>query len=203
MKNFINTILRYLNSLKRPSKKVNMQKLHDRGETVDSFTFRDATEKDIPELGKLHAITWAQTYNAKNPNIKLRQYQWKKAFTEENDGSWFCILAVNAKNELVGFAKGKINKDEHTSQLHGDLNKIYLLSNYQRLGLGKQLFTLVVQRFLSRGVNDMSLFGVPQNPSCAFHEAMGGEKLYSEKGTFGGGFIWQDLKKLSEIYSLT
>jgi L-amino acid N-acyltransferase YncA len=203
MKNFINSILRYLNSLKRPSKKVNMKKLHDRGETVDSFTFRDATEKDIPELGKLHAITWAKTYNAKTPNIQLRQYQWQKTFTEENDGSWFCILVVNAKNELVGFAKGKINKDEHTSQLHGDLNKIYLLSNYQRLGLGKQLFTLVVQRFLSRGVNDMSLFGVPQNPSCAFHEAMRGEKLYSEKGTFGGGFIWRDLKKLSEICPLT
>ena len=196
MKNFINSILRSLNSLKRPSKKVNMQKLHERGETVDSFTLRDATENDIPELGKLHAITWAQTYNAKTPNIQLRQYQWQKIFTEENDGSWFCILVVNAKNELVGFAKGKINKDEYTSQLHGDLNKIYLLKNYQRLGLGKQLFTLVVQRFLSRGVNDMSLFGVPQNPSCTFHQAMGGEKLYSEKGTFGGSFIWRNLKKL-------
>ena len=202
MKNFINSILRYLNSLKRPSKKANRQKLHGRGETLDSFTFRDATEDDIHELGKLHAITWAETYNAKTPNIQLRQYQWQKTFTEENDGSWFCILVVNATNELVGFAKGKVNKDEYTSQLHGDLNKIYLLSNYQRLGLGKQLFTCVVQRFLSKGVNEMSLFGVPQNPSCAFHEAMGGKRLYSEKGTFDGCYIWRDLKKLSEICPL-
>src|ERR1043165_7158498 len=96
LKNFITSIQRYLKSLKRPSKKTNMQKLHERGETVDSFTFRDATENDIPKLGKLHAITWAETYNAKNPNIQLRQYQWKKTFTEENDGSWFCILVVNA-----------------------------------------------------------------------------------------------------------
>jgi L-amino acid N-acyltransferase YncA len=202
MKNFINSILRYLNSLRRPSKKANMQKLHGRGETLDSFTFRDATEDDIHELGKLHAITWAETYNAKTPNIQLRQYQWQKTFTEENDGSWFCILVVNATNELVGFAKGKVNKDEYTSQLHGDLNKIYLLSNYQRLGLGKQLFTCVVQRFLSKGVNEMSLFGVPHNPSCAFHEAMGGKRLYSEKGTFDGCYIWRDLKKLSEICPL-
>jgi len=199
MKNFLNSIIRFLNGLKRPSKQTNLNKLKERGEALDSFTFRDATVEDIPELGKLHAITWAQTYNAKNPNIQLRQYQWQKSFIEENDGSWFCILVVNAKNELVGFAKGKINKDEYTSQLHGDLNKIYLLSNYQRLGLGKKLFTLVVQRFLSKGINDMSLFGVPQNPSCAFHEAMGGERLYSEKRTFDGCFIWRDLKKLSEI----
>jgi len=199
MKNLVNSIFRFMIGLKRPSKKTNMRKLQERGETINSFTFRDATEKDIAELGKLHAITWAETYNAKKPNIQLRQYQWQKTFTEENDGSWFCILVVNAKNELVGFAKGKINKDEHNTQLHGDLNKIYLLNDYQRLGLGKKLFTLVVQRFLSRGINDMTLFGVPQNPSCSFHEAMGGERLYSEKGTFDGCYMWRDLKKLSEI----
>lgn len=195
MKNFINAIIRFIISLKRPSKKTNMKKLHDRGETIDSFTFRDATEEDISELGKLHAITWAETYNAKNPNIQLRQYQWQKSFTEENDGSWFCILVVNKNNEMVGFAKGKINKDEH-SQLHGDLNKIYLLSEYQRIGLGKKLFGIVVSRFLSKGVNDMLLFGVPQNPSCKFHEAMGGERIYSENGVFDGCYRWPDLKRL-------
>jgi GNAT superfamily N-acetyltransferase len=195
LKNFITGIQRYLKSRTRPSKKANMQKLNERGETVDSFIFRDATENDIPELGKLHAITWAQTYNGK-PNIKLRQYQWNKTFKEENDGSWFCILVVN-KNRLVGFAKGIISKNESSSEQHGDLNKIYLLSDYQRLGLGKKLFAHVVERFLSKGVNDMTLFGVPQNPSCAFHEAMGGKRLYSEKGTFDGCYIWRDLKRLS------
>jgi L-amino acid N-acyltransferase YncA len=196
MKNFINSLFRFIKGLRRPSKKTNIKKLHERGETIDSFTFREATAEDVTELGKLHAITWAETYNARTANIQLRQHQWQKTFAQENDGSWFCILVVNAKNELVGFAKGKITKDEHTSQLHGDLNKIYLLNDYQRLGLGKKLFTLVVQRFLSKGVNDMSLFGVPQNPCCAFHEAMGGERSYSEKGTFDGSYRWTDLRKL-------
>ena len=196
MKSFINNIFRFINGLRRPSKKTNMKKLHERDETFDSFTFRDATEKDIPELGKLHAITWVQTYSGK-PNIKLRQYQWDKAFKEENDGSWFCILVVDKNNKLVGFAKGIISKNESSSGQHGDLNKIYLLNDYQRLGLGKKLFDHVVERFLSKGVNDMTLFGVPQNPSCAFHEAMGGERLYSEKGTFDGCYIWRNLKKLS------
>jgi len=196
LKNFIPDIQRFLNGLKRPSKKTNLRKLVERGETIDSFIFRDAGKEDIPELGKLHAITWAETYNARNPNIKLRQYQWHKTFTEEDDGSWFCILVVNGKNELVGFAKGKTYRDNNSSQLRGDLNKIYLLKDYQRLGLGKKLFKLAVQRFLTMGVNDMVLFGVPQNPSSAFHEAMGGERLYSEKGNFDGGYRWSDLKKI-------
>lgn len=199
MKNFINSIRRFLNSLRRPSTRTNLRKLHERGETRDSFTFRDAREADIPELGKLHAITWAQTYSAKNPNIQLRQYQWRKAFDEENDGTWFCILVVNKKQDLVGFAKGKIYKDNDSSELRGDLNKIYLLNDYQRLGLGTKLIGHVARRFLSIGVNDMVLFGVPQNPSCAFHEAMGGERLYSEKGAFDGCYCWKDLKKLAAL----
>ena len=200
MKNFIDSFRRFINSLKRPSKKTNMRKLLVRGETLDSFTFRDATEEDIPELGELHAITWAQTYTlGKSPNIKLRQYQWQKAFTEENDGSWFCILVVDKTNKLVGFAKGKTYRDNYDSELRGDLNKIYLLSEYQRVGLGTNLIGHVARRFLSMGVNDMVLFGIPQNPSCAFHEAMGGKRLYSEKGTFDGGYRWTDLKKLAEL----
>jgi L-amino acid N-acyltransferase YncA len=196
MKDLINSFFRFLNGLKRPSKQTNLNKLKGRGEALNSFTFRDATAEDIPELGKLHAITWAQTYNARSPNIQLRQYQWNKTFTEENDGSWFCIVVVNKNNELVGFAKGKIYKNEGSSENRGDLNKIYLLSDYQRLGLGKKLFRLVVERFLTKGVNDMVLFGVPQNPSSNFHEAMGGERLYSEKGTFDGGYRWRNLKSL-------
>ena len=195
MKSFINSIQRFLNGLKRPSKKTNLRKLQERSESPDPFIFRDATRDDIPELGKLHAITWAQTYNTENPNIQLRQYQWQKAFTEENDGTWFCILVVNKGNELVGFAKGKINKDKNSRIMQGDLNKIYLLSDYQRMGLGTKLFALVVKRFLSLGVTNMTLFGIPQNPSCYFHEAMGGERLYNKKGEFDGGYHWTDLKK--------
>ena len=56
-------------------------------------------------------------------------------------------------------------------------------------------FITTIQRFLSKGINDMVLFGVPQNPSCAFHEAMGGERIYSKKGIFDGCYRWPDLKK--------
>lgn len=198
LKNFITSVQRFLIGLKRPSKISNLRKLAERGETPDSFIFRDAMIEDIAELGKLHAITWAETYNAKTPNIHLRQHQWHKAFTEENDGSWFCIVIVKKNNELVGFAKGKTYKDRTSTGLRGDLNKIYLLKNYQRLGLGKKLFERVVQRFIIMGVDDMVLFGVPQNPSCAFHEAMGGERLYSEKGNFDGCYRWPDLKKITQ-----
>ena len=123
-KNFITGFQRFCNGFQRPSKKTNLRKLVERGETPDSFTIREAVEEDIAELGKLHAVTWAETCHAANPNIELRRSQWKKAFKEENDGSWFCLVIANKKNELVVFAKGKIDKDKNSPVLHGELNKI-------------------------------------------------------------------------------
>ena len=99
----------------------------------------------------------------------------------------------------MGFAKGKTYRDNIDSELRGELNKIYLLSEYQRLGLGSRLVGHVARRFLSMGVNDMVLFGIAQNPSCSFHEAIGGERLYAKNGEFHGGYCWRDLKKLAEI----
>jgi hypothetical protein len=49
------------------------------------------------------------------------------------------------------------------------------------------------------GIHNMVLFGVAENPSCKFHEAVGGEKLYSKQGEFHGGYCWRDLQKLSTI----
>jgi ribosomal protein S18 acetylase RimI-like enzyme len=198
MKNFLTSFRRYLNGLRRPSKQTNMRKLHDRGETIDSFTFRDATEQDIHELAILHVTTWQQTYRVLiPPTYKIREYQWRKVFGEENDGSWFCILVVDKKNQLVGFAKGKKYKHSDLPEFSGELNKIYLLCEYQRIGLGRRLLGHVARRFLSMGINNMVLFGVAQNPSCAFHEAMGGERLYAKNGEFHGGYSWRDLKKLA------
>jgi hypothetical protein len=45
----------------------------------------------------------------------------------------------------------------------------------------------------------MVLFGTPQNPSCAFHEALGGKKLFAKNGEFHGGYGWQHLEELASV----
>jgi ribosomal protein S18 acetylase RimI-like enzyme len=80
----------------------------------------------------------------------------------------------------------------------GELNKIYLLQRVQRQGLGQQLLCAVARRFMERGVTSMLLFGEPTNPSNGFYEALGAERLYSDKGEFHGGYGWRDLATLVE-----
>ncbi len=100
---------------------------------------------------------------------------------------------------MVGFAKGKVYNHNDLPEFVGELNKIYLLRDYQRVGLGRKLLWNVARRFLSMGINNMDLFGIPQNPSCYFHEAMGGERLNAKNQEFQGGYCWRNLEQLASI----
>jgi L-amino acid N-acyltransferase YncA len=200
VKNFINAVVRFLFGLRRPSKAANIRHLLDRGESLASFVVREAMPQDLAALAALHVKTWAETYwNVKNPpSYEIREQQWREQFKARDD-SWFCFVVLNQKGELIGFAKGTSDISDEPPDRSGVLSKIYLLREYQRLGLGRRLLGHVARKFLSQGIDTMVLFGVPQNPSCAFHEALGGERLFAENGEFHGGYRWPDLQKLASI----
>jgi ribosomal protein S18 acetylase RimI-like enzyme len=188
--------VRALRGLRRPSKATNARRLRDRGETTGSLIFRDATPVDIPALAALHVTTWSATYPGvrRPPTHAIREWQWREAFAKA-DGSWFCILIENTKGELVGFAKGI----KHANG-SGDLNKIYLLGEYQRMGLGRRLVGHVVRRFLSSGISSMTLSADAANPSCLFYLALGAENPRDDRGRVErGSFIWRDLPALALI----
>jgi L-amino acid N-acyltransferase YncA len=204
LKNFANAVVRFLLSFQRPSKAANMRLLRQRGQSLDSFRIREATAADIPALAELHVKTWSETYFlVKNaPTYQVREPQWRQQF-EITDGTWFCLVVENDRGELIGFAKGKTYKSRDLPGYFGELNKVYLLREYQRLGLGRRLLAQVAARFRSMDINSMVLFGVPQNPSCAFHEALGGKKLYASNGEFHGGYGWRNLEPLASGAGMT
>lgn len=163
-----------------------------------SFRVREARPEDVPALARLHVETFIETHGGLNPpTFELRQAQWGHAFAAI-DGSWFCFVIEAPDGELVGFAKGTLH-DGAVPGFAGELNKIYLLRRYHRLGLGRRLVGTVARRFLAQGVSSMLLFGDAGNRSNRFYEALGAEKLFSETGAFDGGYGWRDLHHLAEI----
>ena len=158
------------------------------------FDFRDATSADIPALARLHVKTWASTYPGVRhpPTFEIRESQWNEAF-QNVDGTWFAIVIEKPNGELVGFAKGV----RHENGV-GDLNKIYLLTEYQRLGLGRRLVGHVARRFLAMGQSSMSLSADAANPSCHFYHALGAENPREPDGrVHRGAFVWPDLEALA------
>jgi GNAT superfamily N-acetyltransferase len=183
----------------RPTKEQNLRRLEERGESIASFRFRDATADDIPALSQLHVLAWNATYpGTRNPpTVATRTWQWRRNFHLGNDGSWFCIVIERPDGVLVGFAKG--TRSDHP-EYDAELNKIYLLPEYYHLGLGRRLVGHVVRRFLAQGKRSMWLCGEADNPSASFHEALGGQNLQNDDGTINyGNFGWRDLHRLAEI----
>jgi ribosomal protein S18 acetylase RimI-like enzyme len=77
------------------------------------------------------------------------------------------------------------------------LNKIYLLREYQRRGLGRRMVAAAVDRLLAHGLTSMALFTEPDNaPACNFFDQLGGERQLDERRRFGGMYGWSDLQVL-------
>lgn len=188
------------NDRSRPTREQNLRGLEQRGESIDTFRFRDATAEDIPALAQLHVTAWNATYpgTRQPPTVATRASQWRRAFAEKASGAnWFCIVIERPDGALIGFAKG--NRSDHPSYA-GELNKIYLLPEYYRLGLGRRLMGHVARRFLAQGISTMWLVGEPDNPSAAFHEALEGKNMSNADGTTNyGNYCWDDLNRLADL----
>jgi len=168
---------------------------------MKTVVIREATPADVPALACLHVTTFNETHAPvlmDGPIYEVREYQWRQAFASA-DGSWFCLVIEAANGELIGFAKGQRYSHRDQPDFAGELNKIYLLREYHRRGLGRRLLGHVARRFLSQGISTMLLFGDARNPSNGFYETFGADKLFAANGEFHGGYGWRDLRKLASI----
>ena len=194
MKALVFRAVRTVAALGRPSRRRNVKLLNTRGEQAETFIIEEATSAHIPVIARVHVRSWNDAYGrlgARGPCVEFREQQWREAFAKA-DGSWFCFALTTAQGELVGFAKATQTGSS------AELNKIFLLREYQRLGFGRRLLGQVTQRLLARGVSTLCVYADPRNPSCAFFEKLGAERLRDEDGRLHySWYIWHDLPALA------
>ncbi|MBS1731353.1 MAG: GNAT family N-acetyltransferase [Bacteroidetes bacterium] len=162
----------------------------------NSFTIREATTADVSALASLHVTTFNETHGSFDaPTIATRNWQWQNILQNKNE-SWFCFVIEKESEGLIGFAKGQFYNHADHPEFAGELNKIYLLRKYQKLGLGRQIVCKVANEFIHRGITSMLLFGDANNSSNKFYEQMGAERLFAKNGEFHGGYGWRNLQNL-------
>jgi len=182
-------------ALRRPTGRANTRALLARGESLEALTLRDATVADIPALAALHVATWNDTYAPlmTGPPASVREHQWRQAF-EQPEG-WFCYVLAHPEGHLVGFTKGIFRPDH---EIPGELNKLFLARDYQRMGLGRRMVGQVVQRFLGAGIPAIAAYVDPRNPSCGFFERLGARWLTEPDGHVNfSWYVWHDLPALA------
>ena len=183
---------RWLTARSRPTGERNARTLRERGESLDSITWRDAVAADIPALAELHVTTWNATYNTtRGPTIATRTWQLDEAFAKEHRRD-FVLVLEDRNGRLIGFAWGR----PHEGEFAGELSKIYLRWEYHGLGLGRRMMAETARRFLDRGIHSFILFADLGNPTLGFYDRLGGERLVDDRGQFGGGYGWRDVRTL-------
>jgi len=169
---------------------------------IGGLVLREATIVDLRPLAELHVRTFNETHVGpfgSGPTYATREWQWREKLSE-TDAVHFVLVLQTAAKQLVGFIWCHPTKDN--PQWAARLNKIYLLREYQRRGLGKRMVAAAVDRLVENGLTSMALFTETDNePACNFYEQLGGERQLDEQGQFGGMYGWADLRKLKDELS--
>ena len=103
------------------------------------------------------------------------------------------FVAETRGGKIIGFVSGGPERLGDPAY-RGEIYAVYLLQDHQRRGVGKRLFTAIVQQLRHDGFASMMLWVLEDNaPARRFYESMGGEPDGCRTITFGGA----DLTELS------
>lgn len=147
----------------------------------DEVQYRLATVADAPAIARVHVDSWRQTYRGLLPvsvlaglSYDARQQMWQGALSNPNWSGTMWL--AHTQQQVVGFAVGGPAR-ELQERYHAELWAIYLLHNFQKQGVGRNLFMRLAQSLYQRGYRNWFLWVVQGNPTMGFYEHMGGQAV--------------------------
>ncbi len=170
---------------------------------------RKATTADSRGIAKVHVDSWRSSYESIVPPEVLsglsygdRQKMWD-SILDSRTRSKHCYVAETSDNRIVGFACGG-PVSEGCGNYEGEIYSIYLLEEYQRGGLGRQLLLSTARRMEDDGIESMLLWVFEKNHGARrFYESLGGELIGRKDIRIGAADLvevaygWEDIRTLS------
>lgn len=144
---------------------------------------REATDKDISEMARVHVDTWRTTYRGilsddvlGNLSYEKREQSWYQVFNNAPKDGNFTYVAEDRSGQIVGFVNAGIEREDNPL-FQGELNAIYILDSHQQKGIGRELVRVVAERLSQMQIYSMLVWVLANNPACCFYEKLGGKKV--------------------------
>ena len=169
---------------------------------------REAKIADAPAIARVNVDTWRTAYRKivpadylANLSYEKRESNWQEILSNVKKTGDFVCVAENDSGQIVGFAAGG---GERTGKYvyQGELFAIYILEEYQRQGIGRQLVGSVARKLAELSLNSMLVWVLGDNSACRFYEFLGGEKVEEEQTSRAGVILkeiaygWKDIAVL-------
>ena len=173
-----------------------------------TIRIRQATPDDASAISRVHVDSWRSSYEDVVPEEILsglsydeREALWN-GILNSSRADRHCYVADAPNTGVVGFAHGGA-ASKNSPTFDGEIYAIYLLEQYQRMGLGRRLFISVAERLLDDGMSSFLLWVFEENHSARrFYESLGGEVVRNQEINIGGADLvevaygWSDIERL-------
>lgn len=107
------------------------------------ITIRDMVEKDYKRKGFIHYRSWLETYKGLMDSGYLEKHSLERCINIAKKYPENTVVA-EFENEIVGFAA--YNKSSDSDANRGEVYALYVLKDYQKLGIGKALMAECIKR---------------------------------------------------------
>jgi ribosomal protein S18 acetylase RimI-like enzyme len=161
-----------------------------------SIEVRRAEPEDCNAVADVHRKTWIHAYGGLIPHKPLlsmlerrREDWWRKGTST--------LLVLDTGTKIAGYATIGLNRTE-ALKVDGEIYELYLLPEYQGIGLGSYMFRQCRAMLSGLGFQGLAAWCLEDSENAStFFRATGGLDVAEGMEDFGGtalkkiGFIWQ------------
>ena len=143
-----------------------------------NINYRKTTIDDAYGVAYVSAHSWKETYTGFMPDDYLNnrianienKLETTKKFLQDKD----TYYVATVDDRVVGICYYNKSENEKYHD-YGLLGAIYVLKDYQKLGIGKELFKIAIKGLIDMGYNKMYLECLKGNPTINFYKHFDGE----------------------------
>lgn len=167
--------------------------------SILSLDTRRAETSDAFGIAAVHDASWRHAYTGLIPHGAL------DTMVRRRDPKWWArairnstrILVLEIDGQVVGYATLGPNRVAALEE-QGEIYELYLLPEYQGVGLGKKLFLNARKELVRLGMKGCVVWVLEDNaPAVQFYRNAGGSDVAEGDETFNGkklgkvAFVWQ------------
>jgi ribosomal protein S18 acetylase RimI-like enzyme len=159
---------------------------------------RSARAGDAAQLADVHAAAWREAYSGIIPALTLERMIVRRS------GAWWRdvvvrrpILVLDVGGTVVGYASFGAGSARGRPGA-AEIQELYLLPEYQGIGLGSRLFNAALRRLRTRGYSRVLVRALTENDRASgFYERRGGKIVARTDETLGGrklACVWYEFR---------